>query len=60
MPQASVQVGCPHCDARSVTIGDDLRTDGGEPRAAFGDGDRLKGRSVACAECGDRFEVYYY
>lgn len=54
------RIGCPHCDARDVDLGNDVRTDGGEPRSPFPDADRLKGTTVDCDSCGDEFEVYFY
>ena len=60
MSYAQGRIGCPHCDARNVTLTDDVRTDGGQPASASLDGDRLKGTTVDCGNCGDEFEVYFY
>jgi len=45
----SVRVECPSCSTAVVA----------EPEQATDDG-RLRGRRVACSDCGHRIELYYY
>ncbi|WP_372910248.1 hypothetical protein [Salinigranum sp.] len=46
-----VELSCPSCEATVRTDLDAVLPDGG--------GERLRGRDLACRECGHEFEVFY-
>jgi len=55
MSQAVASIGCPNCEAPAVDV-----SEATERATEFGDGQRLKGTSVDCRNCGDELEVYFY
>ncbi|WP_167599519.1 hypothetical protein [Halorussus marinus] len=55
MSKADASIGCPNCESPAVDV-----SEATDRTAAFGDGQRLKGTSVDCRNCGDEFELYFY